>query len=171
MFKKGEFVVYEAKGLCEITDITELDLGGAIKGRKYYVLKPVYDEGGTIYSAVDNAKVTIRRMITRQEAEEILSEIPEIKSLKIPDEKQRENRYKEAMHSCDCRQWISMIKTLYVRRENRLMNGKKTTNTDDRYYKKAGDSLHGELAMAMGMDKSEMENIILGQINSELLQV
>ncbi len=171
MFKKGEFVVYESKGLCEITDITELDLGGAIKGRKYYVLKPVYDEGGTIYSAVDNSKVIMRKMITKKEAQAILDEIPDIKSLTIPDEKQRENRYKEAMHSCDCRQWVSMMKTLYVRRENRLMNGKKTTNTDDRYYKKAGDSLNGELAMAMGMDKSEMETIILGQLNEELISI
>ena len=78
--------------------------------------------------------------------------------------KQREMKYKEAMRSCDCRQWVSIIKTLYLRRESRISQGKKTTNTDDRYFKKAGDNLHGELAMALGKEKAEMESFIIERL-------
>lgn len=165
MFKEGDFIVYESRGICQVEAITELNLPGAAKGKKYYELKPVYDEGGKIYSAVDNEKVLMRPMLTREEAEALIEEIPQISEMWIGDEKQREAKYKEAMRSCDCRQWVSIIKTLYSRRESRLSQGKKTTNTDDRYFKKASDNLHGELAMALGIEKEEAEAYIASRID------
>ena len=48
-----------------------------------------------------------------------------------------------------------------------LEQGKKTTNTDDRYFKKAEDNLHGELAMALGMEKSDMEEFITSRFYQE----
>ncbi len=165
MFKVGDFIVYESRGICKVENITELNLPGATKGQKYYELKPVYEETGKIYSAVDSDKVLMRRMITGEEAKALIDDIPNIPEMWIGDEKQRELRYKEAMRSGDCRQWVSIIKTLYLRRQDRLAQGKKTTNTDDRYFKKAGDNLHGELAMALGMEKSEMEEFISDHLN------
>lgn len=167
MFKVGDFIVYESRGICKVEDITELSLPNATKGQKYYVLKPVYEEGGKIYSAVGNDKVIMRRMISAEEANELIADIPNIQEMWIGDEKQREMKYKEAMRSCDCRQWVSIIKTLYLRRESRISQGKKTTNTDDRYFKKAGDNLHGELAMALGKEKTEMESFIIECLNQE----
>lgn len=164
MFEVGDFIVYESRGICKVEDITELNLPNATKGQKYYVLKPVYEEGGKIYSAVDSSKVVMRRMISEEEANELIADIPNIQEMWIGDEKQREMKYKEAMRSCDCRQWVSIIKTLYLRRESRISQGKKTTNTDDRYFKKAGDNLHGELAMALGKEKAEMESFIIERL-------
>lgn len=166
MFKAGDFIVYESRGICKVETITELNLPGAKRGQKYYELKPVYEEGGKIYSAVDNDKVIMRPMLTKDEAELLIEEIPTISEMWIGDEKQREVKYKEAMRSCDCRQWVSIIKTLYSRRESRLLQGKKTTNTDDRYFKKAGDNLHGELAMALGMEKEELEAYIAQRLEA-----
>lgn len=165
MFQTGDYIVYENRGICKVEGITELGLSGAVKGKKYYELKPIYEEGGKIYSAVDNEKVVMRRMLTKEEAEQLIQDIPHIPQMWIGDEKQREAKYKEAMRSCDCRQWISIIKTLYLRRESRLAQGKKTTNTDDRYFKKAGNNLHGELAMALGMEQSEMEQYIAEKLD------
>lgn len=165
MFKVGDFIVYESRGICKVENITELSLPGAKKGQKYYELKPIYEEAGKIYSAVDNEKVIMRQILTKEEAEALINDIPNIPEMWIGDEKQREMKYKEAMHSCDCRQWVSIIKTLYLRRESRLSQGKKTTNTDDRYFKKAGENLHGELAMALGMEKGEMEKYITDRLD------
>lgn len=167
MFTIGEFVIYENRGICKVENITELSLPGATRGQKYYELKPVYDESGKIYSAVDNDKVIMRQMLTKEQAKELIDDIPNIPEMWIGDEKQRELKYREAMHSCDCRQWVSIIKTLYLRRQNRLEQGKKTTNTDDRYFKKAEDNLHGELAMALGMEKGEMEEFIASRFYQE----
>lgn len=160
MFKVGDLICYENRGICKVENITELNLPGATKGQKYYELKPVFEESGKIYSAVGNNKVMMRYMISKEEAKQLIDDIPSIPEMWIGDEKQREIKYKEAMQSCDCRQWVSIIKTLYLRRQDRLLQGKKTTNTDDRYFKKAEENLHGELAMALGVKKDEMVDFI-----------
>lgn len=164
MFNVGEYIAYENRGICKVEGITELNLPGTAKGQKYYVLTPVYEESGRIYSEIDNDKVVMRPMISEAEAQALIDEIPNIPQMRIGDEKQREEKYREAMQSCDVRQWVSIIKTLYFRRQNRIMQGKKTTNTDDRYFKKAGDNLNGELAMALGKKKSEMEEYISSRL-------
>lgn len=166
MYKIGDLIVYENKGICRVEDIEQMASPSSKEKQDYYVLKPVYDQSSTIYSAVNNTKVHVRPIMSKEEAEELIREIPEIPSLKINDEKEREAKYREAMFSCDGKQWVSAIKTLYTRRQNRLVQGKKTTNTDDRYYKMAGENLHGELAMALGIEKSEMEQHITDTLHS-----
>ena len=165
MFKVGEYVAYETRGVCVVEGITELSLPGATKGQEYYVLKPVYEETGTIYCAIHNSKVNYREMMTKEEAEELMKQIPDIEEMWIPDEKQREAMYKEAMQSCDPKRWVSIIKTLYNRRQTRLSQGKKTTNTDDRYFKRASENLYGELAMALGRAKSDIEESVAAMID------
>ena len=49
MFEIGEYVVCGAKGVCQIRDITHIDMSGADKEKLYYVLAPVGDKNGTIY--------------------------------------------------------------------------------------------------------------------------
>ena len=166
MFQVGEFIIYENRGICKVEGIAELSLPGAVKGQQYYELKPVFEEAGKIYSAVDSNKVTMRQVLTKEEANELIEDIPNIPEMRIGDEKYREMKYKEAVHSCDCRQWVSIIKTLYTRRQNRLEQGKKATNTDERYFKKAESNLHGELAIALGLEKSTMEEFIHNRLNT-----
>lgn len=168
MFEVGEYVAYETKGVCVVEGITELSLPGATKGQEYYVLKPVYEETGTIYCAIHNSRVNYREMMTKEYAEALLDKITSIDEMWIPDEKQRESMYKEAMQSCDPERWVSIIKTLYNRRQSRLSQGKKTTNTDDRYYKRASENLYGELAIALGVDKKEMEEHIISKIDARV---
>ncbi len=40
MFEIGEYVVCGAKGVCQIKDITHIDISGADQERLYYVLAP-----------------------------------------------------------------------------------------------------------------------------------
>ncbi len=75
----------------------------------------------------------------------------------------REERYKEALKTCDCRVWISMIKALYLRRKDRLEQGKKMTDLDERYFKTAEENLYSELALSLGMKKDEMVSYIKGR--------
>ena len=47
-----------------------------------------------------------------------------------------------------------------------MEQGKKATNTDERYFKKAESNLHGELAIALGLEKSTMEEFIHNRLNT-----
>ncbi len=78
----------------------------------------------------------------------------------MENEKEREKLYKEAIHSRDPKRLISIMKTLYIRRQKRLEEGKKTTAVDERYFKLAENQLYSELAFALGVEKSELNEII-----------
>ena len=53
------------------------------------------------------------------------------------------------MRSNNCKAWVQLIKTIYRRKENRMMNGYKATALDSRYFSLAETSLYGELAVAL----------------------
>ncbi len=159
MFEVGEYVVYGVKGVCRIEEITHLDMPGADKDRLYYVLTPMA-EGGKIYAPTDNQKIAMRRVITREEANRLISEIPEIELLWVPDDKQREAKYKEALHTGDYRAWVSIVKTLYLRGKERSAQGKKITALDERYMRTAANELYSELSLTLEIPKDEMEDYI-----------
>lgn len=43
----------------------------------------------------------------------------------MKDEKKREEAYRNAIHSCDARELVKIIKTIYLRRQSRIEEGKK----------------------------------------------
>ena len=63
MFEIGEYVVCGAKGVCQIRDITHIDMSGADKEKLYYVLAPVGDKNGTIYVPTDSEKIIMQMCI------------------------------------------------------------------------------------------------------------
>ena len=68
MFQPGELVVYHTAGVCRVEAITKPNVSGADRNKEYYQLKPLQQDG-VIYTPVDNPKVSIRPMISREEAE------------------------------------------------------------------------------------------------------
>ena len=160
MFEIGEYVVCGAKGVCQIRDITHIDMSGADKEKLYYVLAPVGDKNGTIYVPTDSEKIIMRRTISKEEAERLIDELPQIELLWVPDDKQREETYKEALRTCDYHAWVSIVKTLYQRKKERLAQGKTATAVDERYMKAAENGLYGELSLTLGVPREKMEDYI-----------
>lgn len=164
MFEVGEYIVYGSKGVCQIEGITHLDISGADKERVYYVLAPVGDPSGKIYAPTDNQKIAMRRVITKEEADQLIKELPKIEMLWVQDEKQRENKYKEALRTCDYRAWVSIVKTLHFRMKERTAQGKKVTALDEKYMRMAENELYSELSLSLGIPKNEMEGYIKTQL-------
>lgn len=102
--------------------------------------------------------------MSKKEAEELIEEITDIEELWITNEKMREENYKECMRSGDCRDWIRIIKTLYLRKQQRNAQGKRITATDERYLKLAEDYLYSELEIPLGIPKSEVEAYIIRKV-------
>ena len=160
MFEGGEYIVYGVKGVYRIEDITHIDISGADKNRLYYVLAPIGDGGGKIYAPTDNQKITMRKVITKEEANQLIEELPDIELLWVPDDRQREAKYKEALNTCDYRAWVSIVKTLHLRKQERTAQGKKITALDERYMRTAENELYSELSLTLGVPKDEMEGYI-----------
>lgn len=166
VFQVGQLIVYGNTGVCRVEKIGPPDLVGATEGVDYYTLSPYYSKNSRIFTPCDNDKVVMRPVISKREAKKLVDDIPEIKLLSIVDEKTREERYKETMRSCDCREFVSIIKTIHERKIQRLAEGKKVTASDEKYFNMAEDKLYGELAIALEMDKIKVKEYIKEKVES-----
>ena len=127
MFETGEYVVYGRTGICQVTGVTTMRVDGSSGEKLYYVLRPGGETDGKIFTPVEGGKQVLRGIITREEAERLIDEIPSIETLSIENEKFREDSYKKCIRTCECRDLLRIIKTIYVRKQARLSHGKKTT--------------------------------------------
>lgn len=156
MFKIGDYVAHYKEGVCEVTDIGRLDMSCSDRRKEYYTLKPLYNAKGTLYTPVENEKRQIREVISGEEAKELLGEMDKIETIGVTDEKRRELFYREALLKNQCREWVALIKTSYMRKMNRIASGKKTINVDEKYLSIAEKFLFGELAVALDMTRDEV---------------
>ena len=167
MFKKGELIMCGGHGVCRVVNVTGNPLDRLDKKRKYYVLEPVFEEASTIYVPVDNEKVVMRKIMTREEAEDLVGHITEIDTVWIQEEKSREQMYKEAIRTYNCESLVQIIKTLYLRKQNRLREGKKVLSSDEQYLRKAEELLYSEMALALSIPKGEVESYIRDEVSRQ----
>ena len=105
--------------------------------------------------------------MTEKEAWEFIDYIPQIDAAWITDEKVREKKYKEALQSGNPVQIVGIIKNMYIRKKERISQGKKNTAIDERYFKLAEETLYAELAFATGGRKEDMTEIITKRIQEK----
>lgn len=170
MYEIGDYVVKAGNGVCRVENIFHPDLPGVDKDRLYYLLIPVESSHSKLYIPVDAPAATMRKALDEQSAWDVIRGVSEIEAAWIANDKLREQAYREAIHSCDPTALISIIKNLYLRRRQRSEQGKKSTATDDRYFKLAEDTLYGELAFALCRDKSEIRQLIIDTIHQKQLR-
>ncbi|WP_243095428.1 CarD family transcriptional regulator [Lachnotalea sp. AF33-28] len=170
MFQKGDFVVYGTVGVCRVEDITTLDMEGVSRDKLYYMLHPWYKENSTVYTPVDNEKAVIRSVLDRETALNLIEEIPALECFETDNDKQREEEYKKALKSCQCREWVRLIKTSYLRAMDRIAQGKKTTMVDDKYFKKAEEELYDELSVSLGIPVDRVKEYIQDRIEGKLIK-
>lgn len=166
MYHQDEYVIHGVNGVCQIEDITDMMAPGGSGFRSYYVMRPINAGSSRIYTPVDNDKVTMRRILTKKEAEAFIEELPYIEAITVPSEKQREETYKEIMKTCDCRQWVGMMKALFLRRQRRLAEGRKFTTVDERYLKAAETHLFSELSIALGEERERAQEIVINKLET-----
>ena len=80
--------------------------------------------------------------------------------LKVDNENDREQRYKETIRNGNPESLIGIIKMTYIRKKKRTDAGKKATAMDERYLEMAENNLYSELAFAINRPKEEVCNII-----------
>ena len=79
MFKVGDYVSYGNSGVCQVVDVIWMNAGVSSDTEKqYYVLQPVYNASGKIYTPIDNNRVIMRSLISYDMAEALLAHTTEI---------------------------------------------------------------------------------------------
>ncbi len=160
MFEIGNYVLNATNGICKINEVVELDMSGDKVMKSYFLLRPVESEHDKVYIPVDKASQRIRKVISKDEALAVIDSISSVEVLTITNEKEREAKYKEAVRSCEPKQIIGLLKCLFIRNEERMQQGKRSTAIDERYLKMAENNLYSEFAFALEKDKKEISEMI-----------
>lgn len=165
MFLAGEYIIYGTTGVCKVEAVGPMKMSGMKNSEKlYYTLAPLSSKGSKVFTPVDNDKVIMRAVLTKEEAQQLVDEIPTIELLWVADEKRREDIYKTALKTCDPREWIKIIKTLYLRKMSRIAEGKKVTVSDGKYLHIAEERLYEELSHSLEMGKEEVLEYITSHV-------
>ena len=165
MFNVNDYIIYGSNGVCMIEDIcVPPKVDEEHKNKKYYVLRPIYSKGNTIYTPVDNTKVIIRKIISKEETKELIDSIPSIETISLSDDKARAEECKNALRSCDYNEWAKVIKTINIHKQERISLGKKIGQIEERLLHSAEDFLYGELAVPLEIPKDQVEDYIAKRI-------
>ncbi len=164
MFKVNDYVVYGSTGVCQITDIRTEEF---IKGdeAEYYILQPAYNNNMTIKIPVNNPKVSMRKVIKKDDVPLLIAMMPDKETLWIDDDKLRRNNFLAALKTGKSEEWIKIYKTIYNEKKARLEIGKKLAKTDEDIMNAAEKQLYEEVAIALEITPDEVAPYILEHIS------
>ena len=159
MYKENEYVVYK-KDVCKIKEIKN----NKMNQNSYYILAPIDDESLIIDVPTDNRMGYLRNIISKEEANSLINNIPNIEPLKNINDKYIEKVYKDLLYNGTHEDLIKIIKTTYLRNDNRTKNHKKISEKDSTYFKQAEKYLYNEIAISLGMSFDETKDYIIRKV-------
>ncbi|MBP3508876.1 CarD family transcriptional regulator [Oscillibacter sp.] len=165
MFQPGELLVYGTTGVCRVEEITTPDITRADRGRRYYLLKPLYQDG-VIYAPVDSDKVPIRPVISREEAEALIDLIPSIRAeaCRAPTLQVLAQHYQSAVRSHDCKELLELMMSIYAKQRQAEAQKRRLGMVDERYMKQAERLLYGELSTALNIPYEDVQPYIARRV-------
>ncbi len=161
MYQTGDLILYGGTGVCRVAEIITRRAGRTEPERQYYVLEPLYQKG-TITTPVDNDKVFTRPVITRDEAMELIDQIPniDVQAYHNQNLQQLENHYRSQMGGHDCLSLLRVTMSAYRKKVEREAKKQKFGAVDRRYMERAENLLYGELAVALGIERDSVQDFI-----------
>ncbi len=145
-----DYIVYR-KETCKIIE----------KEDGYYRLVPVNDTS-IKYKVPVNSNF-LKKVITKEEIDRLLLEIPEINTIDL-GEKQIEQEYKELMKSGTHEDLVKIIKTSYLRNQIRILNNKRISEIDDEYFRRAEKYLYEEIGIVLNLSFENTKEYIINKL-------
>lgn len=155
MLSRGDAVVYKCRGMYKVEDIGTLDFSFADRKKKYYTLQSMEDSKDRAYVPTDD-ETNIRRPVSREEALDLISRMPDIEVLMVKNEKFREQEYKNCIADFCPENWVKVLKTLYKRTQSRGS----ITSMDKKYQMLLEHALYSEFSFALGIPANRMTQFI-----------
>lgn len=105
----------------------------------------------------------IREISTKDELTELMERMPYIQTIQAPNGKARKELYKLSMKKYDDVEWVKIIKSVYLRMEDRRYDDFETE-----YMKKAKKFLYQEMALRFLLPFDEIEHFINKTVKKHL---
>ena len=156
MYKIGDYVVYK-RDVCKVVDYKK----NHIRNMDYYYLVPVFDKTLKIDIPVDNDN--LGDVLYALEVDNIIDNIINIDIIDILD-KMLEGEYKRLLHEGGYEGLIKIIKTTYLRNNDRINNKRKISEKDNEYFKLAERYLYSEFSVALGISYDEAKEYVINKV-------
>ncbi len=165
MFQVNDVIIYGTQGVCKITGTEEKTVSG--KKKTYFVLKPVSNQGATIFAPTDNEVVLrkMRRLLTRDEIHKLIDSMRSENAVWVANESERKELYKSTLAKGDRMELIKMIKAIYTYKKEREAEGKRLHLSDERFFKDAEQILYNEFQYVLDLGgRDDLMSYIFGRL-------
>ena len=163
MFKVKDYVVYGAIGVCQVADIVK-EQGAHSDEIEYYVLQSICENHLTIKTPVDNSNVLVRELISKDEIAALITTMPEQKTVWVKNGRERNMNFKAALKSGKCEEWVKLVRTIYMEKQEKSGASKKLAKSDEDIMQAAEKKLYGEFAIALNISPDEVLPYILEHV-------
>lgn len=158
-FQINDLVMHFREGLSKIVQEKVMN------EKDYFIIKVLRDESEVVYVPKDNASAVIRHISTREDAEELVKYIREIKPEYITNTKQRRDGFKRRLGSGNIRDLAFLTRQLYFfRHPEEVEVPVKFGPADVEMLKYAACTMYDELAITYDVDRNQIEEIFVKKI-------
>lgn len=163
MFRADEVIIYGGYSVCKIAEITQRELDG--KMVDYYVLKPIFNSGSTVFVPMNN-EVLQKRMhtvICKESACELIKSMPSIGTIWVDNENARKEKYRDILAKRERSEVVGLIKALHIHQRQQYEKKRRLHISDERFLKEAEKTLCEELAFVLEMSPEDVPDLIRTQ--------
>ncbi len=167
MYKVDDLIMYGSTGVCRVQAIGTPEFYKD-SGKDYYFLEPLY-QSGMIYAPVDNDKVFMRPVISKEMVDSLIDSMPSVESevYKSNSIQQLSKHYQSVIDTHDCMDLIKLTKSIYKKNEEAIRMNRHLGQIDKRFLKRAQDLLYGEFAAVLGLPIESVEDYISERISGK----
>ncbi len=164
MYEAGQYILYGKTGACRVEGTVNQTVPGQKEPRLYYVLNPLY-QSGSIMAPVDNVdsgKVLTRPIMSRDEAQAFIQSLPSLEAEPYYNQNlgQLREHYREQLGTLTGRELALLIRSIYLKKQQAKAEKRKLGAVDQQFMDEAEGLLYGELAAALGMERSQVRDYI-----------
>ncbi len=156
--------MHSKSGVCRILSIKK-NVNDSDPRAKYYELEPVYTKGTTILTPVDNDRIFLRYLYSKEELESMIQQLPSLVLEWEDDQKARKTISDKVINSGDLEQLLELVATLYVKDKERKEAGKQLNIADQQNLKYATNLINEEFAYVYDVNIGVVEDFIRDLIN------
>lgn len=147
MFEVGDLIIYSGQGICHIDDVCKKTILG--ESKDYYILHPVASPSLKISTPIDNKKVLMMGLISKDEACEVIEDFkkPGIEWIEIASN--RLGQYSKIVKKGNRKEILKVANTLIRKKYEIELKGRKMYEQDNNLLNNIKNILFSELAIAL----------------------
>lgn len=166
MIKIDDVVSVGQKGICKVENITKNAFVGCDENKEYYVLRPLTSANNmVVYFPVDT-KMNIRKLVSKQEAENLLNKIASSDDVSVKNEEERFKIYNSIIKQGEFENYLKLIKTILYRKNK--MTKKQFNFQEQKILDQVLASVLCEAELVLNKNKDEIKKQITANLKLDI---